>query len=362
MAFVGETLKTFSINPRAESIRLNQLNGPERQWVFWQNLEAYTNEVVADKPVSILYHYWVDGQGEIFTDPSFKPVFNLSLQLDERERGGMAREGIRRAVDLARINPGQMVGLYSPPGPASFDQDSSNPYTQITYSYGQFYLMSSDGAKINAIAIKISKEGEPWVADMMPATFHERSYAEDDPKEIAILIQNPVLLIDLNSSTNKLESSNPIVYKGRDKTFYLDEVLRQIHNTFTGLSKPTINYYDKTLYALEEYEVTKEAILQAYLTVIQQYMQINGLHSVELMGSCGGNQATSLIEIEEILGISHNLFDNPFAKLLSGLSSIYRELIQNSDNNGNYDYHDGICDKCKRQAKIGPCNYCKQCE
>ena len=86
------------------------------------------------------------------------------------------------------------------------------------------------------------------------------------------------------------------------------------------------------------------------------------MQSIELMGSCGGEVSPGLLEIEQILGIQHTPFDNLFAKLMSGLSTDYRELIEKSANDETYDFHDGTCAKCQRQTRVGPCNICLSCE
>ena len=362
MVFLGETLRQLSVDPLAESTRLSLLDETERAQVFRQNLEAYANEVVADKPVSILYHYYLSDQGDIYTDPSQRPVFNLDLQLDRRERGGLAKAGIKAAVNLALDHPGHMVGLYSPPGPAGFDDDPDNPYTKINYNYGQLYLMKTAGDRIDAVAVKVSDEGERWVSELLLHVYQQAFEKKHRHELIASFIQNPGLIPQRGLSTSTESDDNPIIYQGRDRIFRINEVLQQIRDTFDGRVSPTVNTFDRSLRSLQDFEVTKEAILRSYLSVIKNYLHSHGLQSIELMGSCGGEVSPGLLEIEQILGIQHTPFDNLFAKFLSGLSTDYRELIEKTANDETYDFHDGTCAKCQRQTRVGPCNICLSCE
>ncbi|PIY72225.1 hypothetical protein COY87_02000, partial [Candidatus Roizmanbacteria bacterium CG_4_10_14_0_8_um_filter_33_9] len=74
----------------AEAYRLNQLTSSERIRELRQGLEAYTNEVLADRPVSMLYHYWIDTSGNFFTSTPdgnglFKDIYNIDRQFDPQE-------------------------------------------------------------------------------------------------------------------------------------------------------------------------------------------------------------------------------------------------------------------------------------
>lgn len=341
---VVESLKQFSIDPVAESVRLGRLNPLERQRVFSQNLEAYVNEVIRDEPVSILYNYWLDDNGEVFTDPSRKDIYNLRWQIDPRERCGLIINGINYALRLAVINPNNLVGLYSPAGPAAFDQDPANPYSKITFNYGQLYLLYFDGEKINNVAVKVSKEGEGWVDEIV------RCPSMD--KDIASYIQTPRLLGNVDNFINKhIDSSNRLVYKGRDKSFYLNDVFGDVKAVFAGGQK-------LSGITLRSHGITEEHILNTYLSLIRDHLVRSGKDSIALQGSCGGSQ-TTFQDIEELLRLNTTPFDNAYQKLISSFSTTFRVFGQTEEK---YDYHDGECCICHQKVKVGPCDICKKCE
>jgi hypothetical protein len=357
MVALGETLKQFSLNPSAESLRLSHLNLEERKSVLQQNLEAYTDEVIENNPVSILYHYWTNKEKEIFTDSSLKPIFNLRLQFDQRERGNLPIKGIYRAVDLAISNPNQIVCLYSPWGIASFDQDQDNPYSQITYLYGQLYLMYFDGVKIKALAIKISETGKKWLETIMPRLWQQTRFLETEQEIIAAFIQTPILLEAVDLFLNQTRENNFLVYEKEGRQYYLDEILTEARDRFRGKRKEAAKSYDSSLGFLEKHELTERAILNAYQSLIYDYLLTTGESQIRLSGSCGGG-LTSLTDLEDFLGIENSLLDNSLIKLVSIFSSQSRLITQTEK----YTFHKGKCRVCGEQTEVGPCSICKRCE
>ena len=329
------SLKQFGIDPVSESKRLSRLNPEERHKTFIKNLEAYTNEVIKDEPVSILFYYWLDKKDEVYTDPSLKPIFNLRLQLDPREREGSAIKDTYKTINQAINHPDKAIFWYSPPGPATRDNDSKNPFSQIVYQYGQLYVSYFDKEKINSIAVKVSQEGERWAE--------------------SLLLQPKFMSID-----DFLESNiddNPIIYRKKGKQFCLDEILHEVKMTFLGKKQP-VNINRSQDVDMAKYQITEKFVLNSYLSLIYQHLQQNRRQQIVLSGSCGG-KTTSLNDIEDLLGINQAWLKNPFEKLISGFSSQFRILTQGDQK---YDYHDGECVLCHKEAKVGPCNVCKQCE
>jgi len=119
------TLKTLGITLE-ESKR--QLTPTERKKELEQNICAYTNEVLEDKPVSILYHYYPDKQKQkLFSDPSLKEVFLVENQFDIQERDGLPKQGFINLTQILLENPGKVTFWYSPAGPASSPAAASLP-------------------------------------------------------------------------------------------------------------------------------------------------------------------------------------------------------------------------------------------
>jgi hypothetical protein len=354
------TLKQFGVTLQ-ENKRLSLLTPKERYRELRQNLEAYTNEILEDRPVSLLYHYWPDRQGKLFTDPSLKPIFALDLQFDPDERGGLPGLGFSCTSKLLLANPDKVVLWYSPKGSAAFDNSPQNPYSQINYDYGQLYIQYFDGGKINAVAVKVTNED---MLERFSPQIYQANNNHDLKQKISDCLLQPVPLpesIDDFLSKDWLEGD--IYQDKKGKKYSLSEVIGEIRMAFAGLKKPRVETYDKTIAEMAAHEATERNVLRAYLLTIQRYQQINGLNQISLSGSCGGSTVSSS-EIEELLGIKALFNKNPFQQIVSIHNSSYRLLTQSNNNDQEkWEYHDGHCRVCdKEPIPVGPCSICADCE
>ena len=352
MSTTGEYFKHYGFDPRAESVRLGVLPLEEQTPVFKQNLRAYKNEVIADKAVSIPYFYYFDNSGEVYTDSSLKPIFNLELQIDNRERGGLPLTGINRALHLARDNPNYLIALYSPEGPAVFDEDLNNPFSGINYDYGQLYLMFYDEFYVNSVAIKIKNEGKNWLEELLTVKFRESE--KPDIEEIKTYIQTPIRLMKVDDFFIKTWQKNYLIYRSEKEDYYLDKIIKAIKDNFLN----TANYLDGEN-DIESYQekLSEKNIFRVYLSVIYRFLQENGVYGVALSGSCGGSMVT-IDQVELFLGIKNTLTNNPFPQILSGFATGLRALF-------NIDvpsWIEGSCLICGKRTLVGGCGYCKNCE
>src|SRR3990167_5207706 len=111
-------LAQYSFDPAPEAHRLNRLSEHKRAWEFSRSLLGYDNEVLKDRPA----------------------------------------KGLEKVAQLLFENPGEVVLWYSPPGPAAFDDNPENPFSQITFDYGQLYITVLNGDRVENVALKITNE------------------------------------------------------------------------------------------------------------------------------------------------------------------------------------------------------------
>ncbi|OGG03658.1 hypothetical protein A2W14_04045 [Candidatus Gottesmanbacteria bacterium RBG_16_37_8] len=365
MSVTAEHLKQFGFDPQAESIRLSSLTLEKQNSVLQQNLRAYRNEVVEDKAVSIPYQYYFNDKGQVFTDSSLKPIFNLKLQFDQRERSGLPMTGVYRALNLAYENPQTLVALYSPEGSAAFDSNDNNPYRKIIYDYGQLYLMYFDKEKVNGLAIKIKDEGKEWVEELLTVKFRQRQ--EEYLEEIKHYIQTPVKLSTLDDFWGKVWRNNYLIYQSERAEYYLDEILITIKEKFqmsknhaeddSNLFLPDQNESKARGTVNYDSRLTEEDIFRAYLAVIHRFLEENNEYSTALSGSCGGS-TVSLDQVEMFLGIKNTISNNPFPKMFNGFSSVLRSFFKVDIDS----WSEGTCVACGDITLVGGCGFCKTCE
>lgn len=192
MIHESDYLQQLGFNPLREFASLSDVVSPEdRITLLRRNLESFTNEVLMDEPVSRPYRYYLDAGGAIYTDPSLAPIYDLTRQIDTRERNGLYLRGITESIQLARHYPDDLVGLYSPPGPASFAEttdDSADPFRNIRYTYGQLYLFRWDGAAIDALAVKLNGDGHRWAESTLDTVM--------DSDRVSSLARPPLARLD----------------------------------------------------------------------------------------------------------------------------------------------------------------------
>jgi len=353
MKTTGEYLKQFSFDPRAESFKLSGLPLKEQKPYFRQNLKAYLNEVLADEPVSLPYHYYPGRNGDFFTDPSMKPVYNLYWQIDERERGGIVKNGINQILNKPLENPYQLIANYSPSGPASFDDKPNNPYGLLNYDYGQLYLFYYDNEKINSISVKIGDDGHEWVKELFE---NPEIDAGTQEAEIKFWLTNTYNAGNIDRFLLANRNKNRLIYNNKSRKYYLGDIIDLIRDGFSGKENNSgILFFENALDQMPESGIAEEDVFHAYMSVIYNYLHYNGQATLALSGSCGGSPIT-VDRVEKFLGLKNTLTDNPLKKLLSSLSSMGRVLFQ-TDAEINLNKS---CIKCGSRNNV-ICGFCREC-
>lgn len=318
-------LQQLSFLPQ-EARALNLRTPLERARLLSQNLRTYENEVLQDRPVSLVYE--IDDR----TIEGF----------DSRERDGVFIDGFQKMRTLLANRPGEVVLWYSPAGPAAFTRDETNPYAEITFDYGQLYIQYTDRGRVRAVAIKI--KNPDVVNQLLPGISSFACNFTRQEDRIKYFIKHPFatgLIIDdfLDQTFPQL----PVYISNTGESFTLPDIFAQVKQAFT---QTTDDPPDENIVQLTKNNLTERQIIRIYAESIHNEMHRRRENTLKLGGSCGGREQT-LSDIEILLGI-HNIF-----------SSEYRIKIQVEEKWG---YHDGTCVVCSRESKVGPCNICKSCE
>lgn len=314
-------LKQFGIT-LAENRRLQTLGIAERERELTQQLASYTKEVLEDSPVSTPYSFWFGDDNHLYTHPSQEAVYKVENQIDPQERGGKFLAGFNKLTNQLRQNPDRLIFWYSPPGPASFDQDPDNRYSDIKYNYGQLYIQYFDrkAGKVNAVAVKVTNENA--VSQFMPETFQAAGTTTMETR-VNYFLTNPQLSNYTIDSFLDQDWDDQTMYRDKEGAPHsLSNIRLQIRNALLGV-KPQFSLSTEIKYALKG-DVTEKMILDAYLMAIKKHMHVTGQTEMSLSGSCGGAKVEAE-GIEAQLGIS-NL---PQVKDVLSLYSSTNRLLNN---------------------------------
>ncbi len=350
------TLKQFGFS-LSEYQRLKLLKPFARQQELRQELEAYANEVLADRPVSILYHYWFDEKNNLYTNPSLEKIYLAEEQIDPQERDNLPALGFKKTTQLlATSQTNEIILWYSPPGPAAFTNNPQNPYSEINYDYGQLYLQYFDGLKINALAIKVTNEA---VLDQFSPLLAEGLKIPQEKERIVGFLLHPVATgVNVSDFLAKDWPTTEIYQDKAGQKHFLPQVIEDVRQVLLG-RKSSIIDIDKIITRIyQEQEITPASLGNIYLSTIRQYLGLIGQNQIRLSGSCGG----SLVKfgIEDIFNIKDFITRDSLAELANIYSSFYRATTQGGQK---WSYHDGACQVCgKDSSHVGPCQICSDCE
>lgn len=274
----AESLKKFGFNPREQISSLKD---------FSRQMESHALHVIEDRPVSNAYSYFIDRR-QIYIDEKKE----TKLFVDPQERDGFALLGVEGAVKKALFNPGQIVFLYSPPGPVVFR--SGTRYDKMKpYPAGQLYLLvGTDNDRINTLAISVSKEEEEKTLSTFLGSENSRVGFNDETEKIKYFLTHPIITNwNIDDFLVYLEGISYLndfsVYKNVHKEeFKLSDVLSDLRRGWIGEIKPKIKTDYQQLFNM----VQGGSVRGAYLNQLQNYFPIYGKNGkMPLGGGCGGN-------------------------------------------------------------------------
>lgn len=272
----------------AEAIKLREISSLEaRKQYLKQNMETMVNHVFEDSAVSFTNYYQMN-KGHVVSYPD-----GTLLHIDPDERGGLNEFGITSAVDGALHNPGQVVLLYSPPGPVVFDSNPNNKFKDIKdYTDGQLYMMYADNEKVNNVAISVSSEGESWLSQIMPSVYGEAMSKNSAIERVKYFITHPILTgktID-QFLDDRWKFQDRILFKNKDNVeFSLSQTLALIRQSLAGQLQKS-NIVNQLIQNIDIENISAHHIDQIYGALAQHYMREKGIDTLTLGGSCGGTE------------------------------------------------------------------------
>lgn len=270
-ARVENPLAQLSFTPD-EADSLNKYPALERARRLSKNLRTYENEVLEDRPVSLVYE--IDEE----TIQGFDP----------RERGGVFIDGFQRMRGLLAEHPGEVVLWYSPAGPAAFDRDPSNPYSEITFRYGQLYVQYSDGDKERAMAVKV--KDSDLVERLMPGVSAFASNLTSQEARIKFMIKHPqVTGLTVDEFLGQEHDNIHVYTNNMGESFGLDDVFRQLRE---GFAKEADEEPDEKILNLTKRGLTKDGIFRLYVGRIHERLVAIKSRFLQMEGSCGGKLQT----------------------------------------------------------------------
>lgn len=369
----GRSFREYGMDADMESEWLKKLDGEERIRKVEEQVGSYMLEVAMDQPVSNAYGYWFDDNDNIYSDPSLQQKYNLDSDdfFNPDERAGLPKTGTFRALRFARTNPGKMTLLFSPPGPASFDQSRPNDFNGINYDDGQLYMQYWDGNQIYATAVKVTDEGV--LKQFFPPAYVDFALKQPDIRgKITHFLEHPVMTgIDIDDFLNAHYEDVPVYKSNKGRQYNLNEVMCDLRNTFAGIRKPEYKLDEETRSALLSGTFDASTIKRAYFAPILDYMQSQGMREISLAGSCGG----STVSIEQLTSAFNGYGDiglllPSFGSGGGGLYSSESRMMgwtSPVSNETKYKFDkEGECRACRKShikvGRLGPCLICKGCQ
>ena len=336
------TLASLGVN-LTEADRIRLLSPEDRFSEVYQGLMGYKKEVLEDSAVSISYSYWFGLNGRLYSHPEHRDSLRLvENQIDIRERGGLPLEGFKLLTQSLLSNPDNVVLMYSPPGPASFDKDLDSPYSEIDYKNGQLYIQYFDSSENRVRSFAVTVSNSAILQDLMPdiyrAALEERNYQ----KHIGIFLKNPVVTdISIREflTGDWAENLSNIVYKHHNgKVTTVFDVLAEIGEELSGKGKRVDDNAASLAREIASSDPTQAEVFRMYLQFIHKSTHGS---QIQLAGSCGG-RVVERDSIESLLGIT-----NSFTNIYSTEYRLITNPLEIKDSSTHYDDYE--CPHCHKR-------------
>lgn len=329
-----ESLARFGFNPQEQISSLMD---------FSRQMESHALHVIEDRPVSNAYSYFID-RGQIYIDEKRE----TKLFIDPQERDGLALLGVKEAVKKSLSYPGQIVFLYSPPGPVVFRPgtryDKMKPYPD-----GQLYLLvGTDNDRVDTLAISVSKKEEEKTLSTFLGSENSRVGFDDEREKIKYFLTHPIItnwnIDDFLVYLEKISYLNDFsVYKNvHDEEFLLSDILDDLRRGWMKEIKPKIKTDYQQLFNM----VQGGSARGAYLNQLQNYFPIYGKNGkMPLGGGCGGNDVDTnefdpLKEFKQTNPLSTN-----YRLSTPSIQDILKKKDSDSDEYGSLKFHCPVCNK-----------------
>ncbi len=344
MTNLVESFRQKSEEYGSDGFRLEYAPDTPRE-VVYKNLESLLGEYVFEVPKYDYLLGYKDGKliepvtNETWISKTLKTIDSKKNEGKNTSREEADLEGfVRLEKRLINAPVGTTIVWMSPPGP------KKEGYGDWGFVYvGEI----GDEGRILMKALRVEK---PRLLDY--SLFY--ALISNDPFNPVIeedFIAHPLVISDLNVQQirslitgffiQKDAQNNSIFYQAmHELSPYIDKYLKILkrggskafeQQAFNALLNYSLDLKDR----LEEGR--SDEIPQSFSSVFERY----AYRVPPLAGSCGS------------IGSSNDIFNS-----LSPLSKIL-----NPENKIHWDYHNGTCVVCnKKNAEVGPCNICKECE
>jgi len=343
------SLAKYGFNPREQVSSLKD---------FSHQMEFHALHVIEDRPVSNAYSYFID-RGQIYIDEKKE----TKLFVDPQERDRLSLLGVEEAVKKVLFYPGQIVFLYSPPGPVVFS--SGTRYDKMKpYPAGQLYLLvGTDNNRVDTLAISVSKEEEEKTLSTFLGSENSKVGFDDEIEEIKYFLTHPIITNwNIDDFLVYLEGISYLddfsVYKNVHKEeFKLSDVLSDLRRGWIGKIKPKITTDYQQLFNM----VQGGSVRGAYLNQLQNYFPLYSKNGVmPLGGGCGGND----VDTNEFNPLKEFKQTNPLSTNYRLSRPSIKDILKGKGSEDRYkNYH---CPKCNTEIRgeikgSDPSTWVKKC-
>lgn len=338
------TLDQFSFHGGNEAKRLRDIQATSEETAIKElktNLSALTHEVLIDHPVSTPYPVYFGLEYpdyfKVYSDEKRTAEYDLDPQFDPGERGGVVKTAFYESTKMAKLNPGKVVVSLSLAGKAGMDNDPNNAFKKIDYNTIQFYHMFYDIAKDKIFASAITASNEELTTEMLqnfgiePPTpgyvdpyiqqlqstgnLNDRFNDEDTKQASKVLyyLRQPVMTgLDIHTYMEELDKryGSKVLHKNKSGKEYtvaavLHDLNEKLSDSYEGIVKheAIVEQVIAKLTAEKGTVWTEELVNNAYFLVMKRYAEANGIDSLKLAGSCGGETIT-INKLNAMLGMA----------------------------------------------------------
>lgn len=365
----SKALQQFGITLK-ESQRYNTVSTlfgrPLAERELQHNLKSYEREFLKDEAVSLPHTYY-HLHGELYSQSTDNPLFNVKKQIDARERNGATLEGFGKFEGIiAQAQPDMVSVWYSPEGPSGFEG--------VNFDSGRLYFNFKTGENDSTnFDIKVRPEFPilPLLGTLHKETEGSRPGFDSPETGKMYYLTHPIAT---GMQTNEFfsfmeayaaEEPAPLYVSRRDgpdvATRTLSSTVSEMKELFAKHSAGEAMFaYDPEGDKTAGAQMRQEDLMRRYMSVIAPYVEA-GNGTVTLYG-CSTTSTVSRNDIQSVIA-SHSV------EGLVSLHATAHRLLTNKLPPGTEvkkdRYDDYKCPHCdasiRGELKDNPDSWTKQC-
>ncbi len=287
------------------------------------NVAAYEREFLLDHPISHAHEYYMFN-GELYSQNSDHPIFNIKSQFDKTERNGATYRGFERFEKLITESkqPDEVFLWYSPAGLAADKDQEDTRFKDIFFDAGRLYFCFNQEGKSIHIDLKIDEKRFSIVEFLdyfKSCTQEKRPEGQTADEAIRYYLENPIapkltaqqLFAYVEDFMKKKNLTDKVMYVSqRDSKTPTSHTFQEFFNTtqeeligfYTKKEKPDVRPLTSDDVKMPSLK-TKEAVLNLYWQKITPYLLANG-GKLKLYGCSTTSEITSIGLREAMQGVS----------------------------------------------------------